>query len=128
MAIPDPDFCIYCGDIKANTFGHLEGCPTNRDVPADMAELFRKPTPAEPHMAGPSGLVSPKDLRDEFAMAALTGLLSHGQFLPNEWESKASVAAYKCADAMIKARKIQHEEIPPEKRGECVAGILPKQP
>lgn len=43
------------------------------------------------------------DLRDEFAMAALTGLLQQGydKFDPSEWSNQA----YAYADAMMEARK-----------------------
>ena len=40
-----------------------------------------------------------KTLRDEFAMAALTGILSHGR---GPWDSRE---AYRVADSMMKARK-----------------------
>lgn len=42
-------------------------------------------------------------LRDQFAMAALTGILGNpefDEFLPEQWASEA----YKYADAMMKAR------------------------
>lgn len=42
-------------------------------------------------------------LRDQFAMAALTGLLAHEACAATE----ASECAYRYADAMLEARKVQ---------------------
>lgn len=44
-------------------------------------------------------------LRDQFAMAALTGILSApDQYTLTEYEVSAVREAYKCADAMMEAR------------------------
>jgi hypothetical protein len=51
---------------------------------------------------------SAKTLRDEFAMAALTGMLSHGQGPNTAWHDhmpSAAEWAYEFADAMLDARK-----------------------
>lgn len=45
-----------------------------------------------------------KELRDKFAMAALTGICAHPQGLAGKWEV-LSEEAYKAADAMLEARK-----------------------
>jgi len=48
-----------------------------------------------------------QELRDQFAMAALTGLLAHHI---NHWEWKDYArGAYYAADAMLKARENNHE-------------------
>jgi hypothetical protein len=44
------------------------------------------------------------ELRDYFAAAALTGLLSADPTYPTEWHI-AATAAYEAADAMLKERK-----------------------
>ena len=51
---------------------------------------------------------SGKTLRDEFAMAALTGMLAHGQGPNTAWHDhlpSAAEWAYEFADAMLVARK-----------------------
>jgi hypothetical protein len=47
---------------------------------------------------------APKTLRDEFAMAALTGLLASGSTSPADFPHKISTWAYAQADAMLKER------------------------
>lgn len=46
----------------------------------------------------------PKSLRDEFAMAALQGLLANPQGKAGHWK-EAAKGAYKAADAMMKERQ-----------------------
>lgn len=60
---------------------------------------------------GAKGGVMDKTLRDEFAMAALTGMLAYsnvnprgGNFVENCNEEQAAQAAYAYADAMLKVR------------------------
>ncbi len=49
--------------------------------------------------------IAPKSLRDEFAMAALTGLLAFGwNIWPRLNARKSAKEAYEYADAMIAAR------------------------
>lgn len=45
-----------------------------------------------------------KTLRDEFAMAALSGLIARA-YSESDWE-KLPIICYKLADAMLKARKV----------------------
>lgn len=50
--------------------------------------------------------VAPKTLRDEFAMAALIGLLSHDCKDSGVWKlGDAEKRSYEIADGMLKARK-----------------------
>jgi len=52
-----------------------------------------------------SGELAPdKTLRDEFAMAALTGLLA-GAYSESPSDKITALAAYKLADAMMEARE-----------------------
>lgn len=67
---------------------------THKDALGVYDLWYRHPNPLEPK--------AEKTLRDEFAMAALAGLLSGG----TQWDSaaKAAEAAYTAADAMLEAR------------------------
>ena len=49
-----------------------------------------------------------KTLRDEFAMAALTGILANPD--SDKSDIGASIDAFGYADAMMKARKVRDEE------------------
>jgi hypothetical protein len=59
-----------------------------------------QPTPYYPIVS----VTTTKTLRDEFAMAALQGLLADGG--GESWEKDAA-NAYKAADAMLKAREVK---------------------
>ena len=51
---------------------------------------------------------SPSQLRDQFAMAALTGLLTHNAM--TNGSGYAATLAYEIADAMLKVREIGNNE------------------
>ena len=53
----------------------------------------------------PRMVVNQKTLRDEFAMAALTSMLSPVQDITASTPAKAAKLAYQFADAMLEARK-----------------------
>lgn len=63
-------------------------------VHLELAEPATPATPATSPQAAPT-------LRDQFAMAALTGLLASEDMID---EDKAATLAYDCADAMLAAR------------------------
>ena len=75
---------------------------TDRNVQAQL-ELIDKQAKLLEAMMKPTVTVTEKTLRDEFAMAALTGLLQQGydKFDPSEWSNQA----YAYADAMMETRK-----------------------
>jgi hypothetical protein len=50
--------------------------------------------------------VSGETMRDRFAMAALSWILSNSEWYEGTWMNTA-LAAYKAADAMIAAREVQ---------------------
>ena len=66
-------------------------------------ELIEKQAKLLESMTKPTVTVTEKTLRDEFAMAALTGCLAgrNNNFERKEWAE----AAYELADAMMEARK-----------------------
>jgi hypothetical protein len=92
----------------------------NSDGPLDLiSEVYVSDTPPADAPAPPSAMLKPQDwrrlkpiepspetktLRDEFAMAALTGLLAAGDC--HAFNSKEMAAeAYRQADAMMEARE-----------------------
>lgn len=48
-------------------------------------------------------------LRDEFAMAALTGLMAFAHTRIDESYDNLALWSYQQADAMLKAREVKHE-------------------
>ena len=67
----------------------------------DYKTIADKPIPT--YHIGPQGPIA--TLRDQFAMAALTGISAISQ--QGNWESKPNIAewCYQMADAMMEARK-----------------------
>ena len=55
------------------------------------------------HLPSDPGSATTKDLRDEFAMAALSPLLANRR-QQDDWPNTYATWAYEMADAMIKAR------------------------
>ena len=71
-------------------------------------ELIDKQAKLLEQMMTPTMYVTQKTLRDEFAMAALTGILMNDNLLPGNTELipyRATGCAYEIADAMMEARK-----------------------
>ena len=71
-------------------------------------ELIDKQAKLLEKMMQPTMYVTQKTLRDEFAMAALTGILMNDNLLPGNTELipyRATGCAYEIADAMMEARK-----------------------
>ena len=71
-------------------------------------ELIDKQAQLLQMMRTPVVMVTEKNLRDEFAMAALTGLLANPKLAPtilNKGPSWFDDNAYAFADAMMEARK-----------------------
>jgi hypothetical protein len=71
-------------------------------------ELLDKQTKILEKMTTPTVMITQKTLRDEFAMAALTGLLANPKLAPtilNKGPSWFDDNAYAFADAMMEARK-----------------------
>lgn len=76
-------------------------------IPLSRLDLI-DPAPAQPAVAATGDGV--KTLRDEFAMAALNGMLAHGtRYKPRQlhyetWHAAIAEEAYELADAMLAAR------------------------
>ena len=57
------------------------------------------------------GLVEVPDMRDQFAMAALTGFMGSGDCATGNHDAAARLA-YRFADAMLEARKEKKDGLP----------------
>lgn len=101
----------YCGSCDPE--GDAEEEPITKHVRCTVCNKKLKPVGLAQHMADKHGVgklkpaktPAPKSLRDEFAMAALHGLLANPEgnhvWLAKEWAAEA----YAFADAMMEVRK-----------------------
>jgi len=80
---------------------------TDRNVQVQL-DLIEKQMAYMEAMMRPTAAITHKTLRDQFAMAALTGILMNDNLLPGNTELIPYLAtgrAYEIADAMMEARK-----------------------
>lgn len=87
------DFAIATDSVRAMLDLAEEGIEP-------LADMIKK------WQSGPIMYAPIKELRDEFAMAALSGILSDPVGYGIEAYDKVMELSYKMADAMIKARKL----------------------
>jgi hypothetical protein len=78
---------------------------TGEQAPHDAIEWADEPATATHAEHEPR----PKDLRDEFAMVALQGILSNSDWMieNKKWQHGYAEHAYEIADAMMKAREVK---------------------